>query len=156
MDNQINLADVNILLKCLFVLCIPVGIFLLVMSIKLLLYVFNAKLLTEIHYTESAKTLTITKSGRYAIWVKAPAYKYNHLDKITINISDYRQESLNLRSVFPRAEKVNGSNSMAKIFTFFANEGTYELKIVKGSSVNTLEKIMLYLTDRKSTRLKKT
>ena len=77
-------------LKILFFVCIPIGIWLLIVGIKMVYKVFNTKILAEIRMSDESVNFEITKSGSYAIWVKAPVFQKNYLDEVKIKI--YNQD----------------------------------------------------------------
>ena len=70
-----------IILKILFFIYIPIGIFLLVAGIKMVYKVFNTKVIVETQMSEETVSFEITKSGNYSIWIKAPIFRTNHLEK---------------------------------------------------------------------------
>ena len=126
--------------KILFFICIPIGIFLLVAGIKIVYKVFNAKVIVETQMSEESASFEITKSGNYSIWIKAPVFRTNHLDKIKPKI--YNQDNQKyiklrynfLRSQFTRSN--NGSVGQLKLLTFKAEKGNYQLELVEGSSIH--------------------
>ncbi len=124
------------MLKILFFTCIPIGIFLLVVGIKRVHRVFNTAMLAEVRMSEESVDFEIAEAGRYAIWVKAPAFQANHLDRIrpAIYNSDKRQE-IELQHNFLRPRSNNGSTGQLKLFTFRAEAGSYTMKLVEGSSL---------------------
>ena len=43
--------------------------------------VFNTKVIVETQMSEESVSFEITKSGNYSIWIKAPIFRTNHLEK---------------------------------------------------------------------------
>ena len=129
-----------IILKILFFICIPIGIFLLVAGIKLVYKVFNTKVIVETQMSEEGVSFEITKSGNYSIWIKAPIFRTNHLDKIKPKIYNQdNQKYIKLRYNFLRSQYTrsnNGSVGQMKLLTFKAEKGNYQLELVEGSSLH--------------------
>ncbi len=123
-------------LKILFFTCIPIGIFLLVVGIKRVYRVFNTATLAEIRMSEESVDFEIAEAGRYSVWAKAPAFKYNHLDRIrpAIYNRDNRQK-IELIHNFLGAKSNNGSTGELKLFSFRAEAGKYTMKPAEGSSL---------------------
>ncbi|MCL1937284.1 MAG: hypothetical protein FWF52_02675 [Candidatus Azobacteroides sp.] len=132
-----------IVLKSLFFTCIPVGIFLLIAGIKKVRMMFNMDILAEIRLSDHCEKFEIPKSGIYAIWIKAPAYQKNHLDKVKIKIYDEdRKEYKKLRNILFQPSSVNLSGiGKAKIFTFKAEKGNYKAELEKSSSIFLFKKL---------------
>ena len=131
-------------LRILFFACIPIGIWLFIKGIKMVHKVFNTNILAEIKLSDENVSFEITKSGKYAIWIKAPAYQKNYLDKIKVVIYNQdRQQYMNLQynflsSQFTRSN--NGSNGKMKLLTFKAEAGNYKMELVEGSHLDIIQK----------------
>ena len=125
--------------KILFFICIPIGIFLLVAGIKRVYRVFNSKVIVGTQMLVKSVSFEITKSGNYAIWIKAPIFRTNHLDKIKPKIYNQdNQKYIKLQYNFFSSQYTrsnNGSVGQMKLFTFKAEKGNYQLELVESSSL---------------------
>jgi len=139
-------------LQILFFSGIPIGIFLLVVGIKMLRKFFSSQnTVMEIPLSDKTMDFEIIKQGRYAVWVKAPVFQKNHLDKVKLQLYNKdKQEYIKLWHIFVRPQSNNGSAGQLKYLFFRAEAGNYRAEIVEGSNIcKTLifiEKLMLILT----------
>ncbi|WP_201591293.1 hypothetical protein [Psychrobacter fozii] len=130
-------------IRILLFLIVPVGIFTVFKAIKLLRSAFNGDVLLALPYHDNVGNFTITKSGIYAIWHEGPVFKKTPLAQFRPHISSTttgKKIKLNPSILSPR------SNSFAtgrmELFTFRAEVGHYELKLVSGSSTSRLQAIV--------------
>ena len=97
----------------------------------------------EISLSDKSMDFEITKSGRYAIWVKAPVFKRNHLDKVKINIYNQdKQKYIKLWKNIVAPQSSNGSVGQMKYLFFKAEAGNYTAELSKGTQLRILERIL--------------
>ena len=131
------------ILQILFFVCIPIGIGLLIVGIKMIYKVFNTNILAEIRMSAESVNFEITKSGSYAIWVKAPVFQRNYLDKVKIKI--YNQDKQEYKELWYNifsTQSNNGSVGKMKFLTFNAEAGNYKAELSEGTNLWTTERIL--------------
>ncbi|WP_201550578.1 hypothetical protein [Psychrobacter fjordensis] len=104
---------------------------------------FNGDVLLALPYRDSVGNFTITKSGIYAIWHKGPVFKKTPLAQFRPHISSTttgKEIQLNPSILSPRSN--NFATGRMELFTFRAEVGHYELKLVSGSSTSRLQAIV--------------
>ncbi|PYE39758.1 hypothetical protein [Psychrobacter fozii] len=129
-------------IKILLFLIVPVGIFTVFKAIKLLRNAFNGDVLLSLPYHDNVGSFTIPKSGVYAIWHKGPVFKKTPLAQFRPHISSTstgKEIKLNPSILSPRSN--NFATGKMELFTFRAEAGHYELKLVPGSSTSRLQAI---------------
>jgi hypothetical protein len=127
-------------IRTLLLLIVPVGIFIVFKAIKLLRSAFNGDVLLALPYHDGVGNFTITKSGIYAIWHKGPVFKKTPLAQFQPHISSTttgKEIKLNPSILSPRSN--NFATGRMELFTFRAQAGHYELKLVPGSSTSRLQ-----------------
>jgi hypothetical protein len=141
-------------LQILFFSCIPIGIFLFVKGIKMVRKFSNKNILMEMRLSDNSMDFAITKSGRYAVWVKAPVCKRNHLDKVKINIyNQNKQKYLKLWKNIFATQSNNGSVGQSKYLSFKAQAGNYKAELSEGTQLRIIER-MLWVIYQPILRLK--
>lgn len=123
----------------LFIL-ILIGIFIVFKAIKLLKNAFNGVKLLTLPYNDNLGHFTVTKSGVYAIWHKGPLFKKTPLTQFRphiLNSATDKEIKLNRSILSPRSN--NFDTGRVELFTFKAEVGHYELKLVPGSSTSRFQ-----------------
>ena len=130
-------------IRILLFLIVPVGIFTVFKAIKLLRSAFNGDVLLALPYHDSVGSFTVSKSGVYSIWHKGPVFKKTPLAKFRPHISSTstgKDIKLNPSILSPRSN--NFATGRMELFTFRAEIGHYELKLVSGTSTSRLQAIV--------------
>jgi hypothetical protein len=123
------------LIRVLFALLVPIGIFLLVKGIKLLLKFTGAKTLLKIPIYQGLASFTVNKDGKYAIWQSG-----RKLQRVPITMKSpviTNQQTGNRIGIYNTLSRVyvnDGSNGRIQVFTFTANAGTYNLELPEATS----------------------
>jgi len=123
----------------LFIL-ILIGIFIVFKAIKLLKNAFNGVKLLTLPYNDNLGHFTISKSGVYAIWHKGSLFKKTPLTQFRphiLNTATDKEIKLNRSILSPRSN--NFDTGRVELFTFKAEAGRYELKLVPGSSTSIFQ-----------------
>jgi len=98
--------------------------------------VFNTNILAEINLSDESVNFEITKSGSYAIWIKAPVFQKNYLDKVKVKIYNQdKNEYVKLQYNIFSTQSNNGSVGNMKLLTFKAEAGNYKMELVEGSNL---------------------
>jgi hypothetical protein len=124
----------TILLRILFFLLIPLGIFFIVKGIKLARKAFSGAILLEIPYSQRTGQFTITTPGAFTIWQKGKFQKQGvatNLQPIIRHATT--QQEVPVYSVRSQVYSNNGSVGRLQLFSFSAQEGSYTLQLVEGS-----------------------
>lgn len=128
------------LLRTLFFLGGAVGIFLVVVGARRIYRVFNTRILAQIPMSVESVDFKIQTSGNYSVWIKAPLFQTNHLDKIKPRIYNQdRQRDVPLQYNFFTSQYTRQSglkNGHLKLYTFKAEQGNYKLETTAGSSLH--------------------
>ena len=93
-------------------------------------------ILAEIQMSEESVNFEIAEPGSYSVWVKAPVFQKNYLDKIKVKI--YNQddkEYVKLQYTIFGTQSNNGSVGQMKFLTFKAKAGHYKIELVEGSNL---------------------
>ncbi|MDE4455714.1 hypothetical protein [Psychrobacter sp. DAB_AL62B] len=134
-----SILTLKILLFCL----VPVGLFILFKGIMLLRNTFTGKVLLDLPYLDRVGCFTISKSGIYSIWQKGPLFKKTPIAKFRPQIRNTSTDQvINLSDSLMSPRSNNFSSGSIEMFTFNADAGDYELKLVAGSSVSSFQKII--------------
>lgn len=123
-----------------YYLLIPLGIVLLVLAIKLGMLLFKQPIIFD---SEKASTFVITKAGIYNIWIQAPLYKLNNLNRVRpaiIKLSSGEELTL-IHSLF-KTHKNGFTHGKLHIFSFYGEVGDYLFEEVAGSSLNIAEQFI--------------
>ena len=123
----------------LFIL-ILIGIFIVFKAIKLLKNAFNGVKLLTLPYNDNLGHFTVSKSGVYAIWHKGPLFKKTPLTQFRphiLNTATDKEIKLNRSILSPRSN--NFDTGRVELFTFKAEAGRYELKLIPGSSTSKFQ-----------------
>ncbi|KRG35427.1 hypothetical protein ACQKC9_02195 [Psychrobacter sp. NPDC078409] len=123
----------------LFILVL-IGIFIIFKAIKLFSNAFNGIILLTLPYNDNAGSFTVSKSGIYAIWHKGPLFKKTPLTQFRthiLNTATDKEIKLNRSILSPRSN--NFDTGRMELFTFKAEAGHYELKLVPGSSTSRFQ-----------------
>ena len=127
-------------IRTLLLILILIGIFIVFKAIKLFKNAFNGDVLLALPYHDSVGNFTVSKSGIYAIWHKGPPFKKTPLAQFRPHISNTATDTeikLNHSILSPRSN--NFDTGRMELFTFLAEVGHYELKLVPGSSTSRLQ-----------------
>lgn len=134
-----SILTLKILLFCL----VPIGIFILYKGIKLLRTSFTGKVLLDLPYLDRMGYLTIPESGIYSIWQKGPLFRKTPIAKFRPQIRNTSTDQvINLSSSIMSLRSNNFSTGRMEMFTFAADVGHYEIKLVAGSSVSSFQEII--------------
>ena len=131
-----SILSVRALLFCL----IPIGLFIVFRAIKLLRNAFNGDVLLTLPYQDNIGRFTVSKSGVYAVWHKGPLFKKTPLAQFRpqlLNTSTNKESKLHRSLLSPRSN--NFATGSMELFTFRAEVGHYELKLISGSSTSRLQ-----------------
>ncbi|MGP9545853.1 hypothetical protein ACT3QR_12705 [Psychrobacter sp. AOP7-B1-25] len=127
-------------IRILLFILILIGIFIVFKAIKLLKNVFNGVKLLMLPYNDNLGHFTVSKSGVYAIWHKGPLFKKTPLTQFRphiLNTATDKEIKLNRSILSPRSK--NFDTGRVELFTFKAEAGHYELKLVPGSSTSRFQ-----------------
>lgn len=122
---------------------IPLGIFLLVKGIKMVRKVLAQDILMEMPMSKKTIDFEIQESGQYAVWVKVPVLKFNHLDKIKIAI--YNKDTEKYVTLWKKVIGVksnDGSVAQGKFLTFTVEAGNYKAELLEGTQLILLERFI--------------
>jgi len=123
----------------LFILVL-IGIFIVFKAIKLFKNAFNGVKLLTLPYNDNLGHFTVSKSGVYAIWHKGPLFKKTPLTQFRphiLNTATDKEIKLNRSILSPRSN--NFDTGRVELFTFKAEVGRYELKLIPGSSTSRFQ-----------------
>ncbi|MGP9491772.1 hypothetical protein [Psychrobacter sp. AOP7-B1-24] len=127
-------------IRILLFILILIGIFIVFKAIKLFKNAFNGVKLLTLPYNDNLGHFTVSKSGIYAIWHKGPLFKKTPLAKFRPNISSTstgKEIKLYHSILSPRSSNLQTGG--VELFTFRAEVGHYELKLVPGSSTSRFQ-----------------
>lgn len=127
-------------IRILLFIIVLIGIFIVFKAIKLFSNAFNGIILLTLPYNDNAGSFTVSKPGVYAIWHKGPLFKKTPLTYFKphiLNTATDKEIKLNRSMVSPRSNNFN--TGRMEIFTFKAEAGHYELKLVPGSSTSRFQ-----------------
>jgi len=127
-------------IRILLFILILIGIFIVFKAIKLLKNAFNGVKLLTLPYNDNLGHFTVSKSGVYAIWHKGSLFKKTPLNQFRPYILDTaidKEIKLNRSILSPRSN--NFDTGRVELFTFKAEAGRYELKLVPGSSTSIFQ-----------------
>ncbi|MGP9556681.1 hypothetical protein [Psychrobacter sp. AOP7-A1-24] len=127
-------------LRILLFILILIGIFVVFKAIKWFKNAFNGVKLLMLPYNDNLGHFTVTKSGVYAIWHKGPLFKKTPLPQFRPHIRNTatdKEIKLNRSILSPRSN--NFDTGRVELFTFKAEAGRYELKLVPGSSTSRFQ-----------------
>ena len=131
-----SILSIRVLLFCL----IPIGLFVLFKAIKLLRNTFNGDVLLTLPYQDNIGRFTVSKSRVYAVWHKGPLFIKTPLAQFRphiLNTSTNKESKLHSSLLSPRSN--NFATGRIELFTFRAEIGNYELKLISGSSTSRLQ-----------------
>ena len=131
-----SILSVRALLFCL----IPIGLFIVFRAIKLLRNAFNGDVLLMLPHQDNIGRFTVSKSGVYAVWHKGPLFKKTPLAQFRphiLNTSTNKESKLHRSLLSPRSN--NFATGSMELFTFRAEVGHYQLKLISGSSTSRLQ-----------------
>lgn len=112
-------------------------------GIKLLKKPLNGAVVLSLPYTDKVGNFTITKAGIYSIWQKGDLLKKTPINKFKPHIyhtATNKEIILKPSIMSPRSN--NFSTGQMEMFTFTAEAGDYELKLLSGSSVSKLQAVV--------------
>lgn len=127
-------------IRILLFILVLIGIFIVFKAIKLFSNAFNGIILLTLPYNDNAGSFTVSKPGVYAIWHKGPLFKKTPLTYFKphiLNTATDKEIKLNRSMVSPRSNNFN--TGRMELFTFKAEAGHYELKLVPGSSTSRFQ-----------------
>ncbi|MGO2019753.1 MAG: hypothetical protein ACTH7W_04815 [Psychrobacter sp.] len=127
-------------IRTLLLILILIGIFIVFKAIKLFKNAFNGDVLLALPYHDSVGNFTVSKSGIYAIWHKGSLFKKTPLTQFRpriIHTATNKEVKLSHSILSPRSN--NFDTGRMELFTFRAEVGHYELKLVPGSSTSRLQ-----------------
>lgn len=128
-------------MKYLFLLLIPIGLFVFVVSIRKVIGLAATKMIYEMSFVDRAGSFILDSSGKYDIWLcgkkfmRSPAYKFG------IKLKNYETgaEAPIYASILRTT--VNGFNdARVKLYTFNAVKGRYN--IILSDKVEAIENII--------------
>jgi len=127
-------------IRILLFILVLIGIFIVFKAIKLFSNAFNGIILLTLPYNDNAGSFTVSKPGVYATWHKGPLFKKTPLTQFRphiINTATNKEIKLNHSILSPRSN--NFDTGRMELFTFRAEAGHYELKLVPGSSTSRFQ-----------------
>jgi len=127
-------------IRILLFILILTGIFIVFKAMKVFRNAFNGVILLTLPYNDTAGSFTVSKSDVYAIWHKGPLFKKTPLNQFRphiINTATDKKIKLNRSILSPRSNSFD--TGRMELFTFRAEAGNYELKLVPGSSTSRLQ-----------------
>ena len=127
-------------IRILLFILVFIGIFIVFKAIKLFSNAFNGIILLTLPYNDNAGSFTVSKSGIYAIWHKGPLFKKTPLTQFRphiLNTATDKEIKLD-RSILSTCSN-NFDTRRMELFTFRAETGHYELKLVPGSSTSRFQ-----------------
>ena len=131
---------ITLSIRILLFILVLIGIFIVFKAIKLFSNAFNGIILLTLPYNDNAGSFTVSKPGVYAIWHKGPLFKKTPLTYFKphiLNTATDKEIKLNRSMVSPRSNNFN--TGRMELFTFKAEAGHYELKLVPGSSTSRFQ-----------------
>ena len=131
---------ITLSIRILLFILVLIGIFIVFKAIKLFGNAFNGIILLTLPYNDNAGSFTVSKPGVYAIWHKGPLFKKTPLTYFKphiLNTATDKEIKLNRSMVSPRSNNFN--TGRMELFTFKAEAGHYELKLVPGSSTSRFQ-----------------
>lgn len=127
-------------IRILLFILVLIGIFIVFKAIKLFSNAFNGIILLTLPYNDNAGSFTVSKPGVYAIWHKGPLFKKTPLYQFRphiLNTATNKEIKINRSILSPRSN--NFDTGRMELFTFKAEAGPYELKLVPGSSTSRFQ-----------------
>jgi len=127
-------------IRILLFILVLIGIFIVFKAIKLFSNAFNGIILLTLPYNDNAGSFTASKPGVYAIWHKGPLFKKTPLTYFKphiLNTATDKEIKLNRSILSPRLNSFD--TGRMELFTFKAEAGHYELKLVPGSSTSRFQ-----------------
>lgn len=149
---MISIIYVRIFFFCL----IPLGAFIIYHGIKILRKSFNGKVMLEMPYLQQKAEFTVLKSGIYSISQKGEMFRKTPLDQFSTHIYEtatHQEINLSYSLMSPRSNDF--LTGRMEIYTFYANQGVYELRLQDGSSVSTVQSFISKLVPLPSVDLSK-